>query len=95
MRDRGRGGNIRNTTTVLPQSNYGLASIQPVRDIYRHKSSDDERESIKLGRRRRKKVKDKEMMTTEEKTADNKDKETQTEVPGFDNQVGIHLYRPS
>ena len=93
MKDRGRGGNIKNPSHINPSSNYTLSNYEPVRDIYRHKSSDDEHESIRIGRSRRRKMKDKEVTVTDKKTTASRDKETQTdysklEVAGFDSQVG-------
>ena len=70
MKERGRGGNIRISHN---------SSQYHGREVVRQRSSDEERESIKLGRRRKKNGRDKEMMTSQKKTQNISNKETQTE----------------
>ena len=53
----------------------------------RQKSSDEERESIRLGRRRKKKGRDKEMITSQEKTTHIINKTTQTEDTQSEGQL--------
>lgn len=79
LKDRGRGGNIRISN---PSSHY-----QHGREVARQKSSDEERESIRLGRRRKKKGRDKEMITSQEKTTHIINKETQTEDTQSEGQL--------
>ena len=76
MRERDKGGNIRNSNSVNGSIKYPLSSFQPIRDINKNRSSDEDVESLMPNRRRRKKMKDKWVSIVKEKGLH---KETQTE----------------